>query len=96
MAKKSYEVSAGEFKAHCLRLMEKVRATRRPIVITKRGKPVARLVPVDEDVPRREIFGCMKGTLTLHRDIISPIVRRLAHRAGAPLRRRDEDRGRGC
>jgi prevent-host-death family protein len=47
-AKNSYEVSAGEFKAHCLRLMEKVRATRRPIVITKRGEPVARLMPIEE------------------------------------------------
>jgi prevent-host-death family protein len=38
------EIPAGEFKARCLKLMDEVRTTRRPIVITKRGKPVARLV----------------------------------------------------
>jgi prevent-host-death family protein len=73
VTQKSHEVPAGEFKAHCLKLMDEVRATRRPIVITKRGKPVARLVPIDEEAPRREIFGCMKGTLTIHGDVISPI-----------------------
>jgi len=67
------EVPAGEFKARCLKLMDQVRATRRPIVITKRGKPVAKLVPVEEFEPRREIFGSMKGTVTIHGDIIGPI-----------------------
>jgi prevent-host-death family protein len=73
MAEKSHEVPAGEFKAHCLKLMDEVRATRRPIVITKRGTPVARLVPIDEKAPRREVFGCMKGTLTIHGDIVRPL-----------------------
>jgi prevent-host-death family protein len=66
------EIPAGAFKARCLRLMEQVRTTRRPVVITKRGKPVARLVPVDEAPPRREIFGCMRGTVTIQGDIIGP------------------------
>ena len=38
MIEKVLEVPAGEFKARCLKLMDEVRATRRPIVITKRGK----------------------------------------------------------
>jgi prevent-host-death family protein len=65
------EVPAGEFKARCLKLMDEVQATRRPIVITKRGKPVAKLVPVEEEVP--SIFGRLKGTVTIHGDIISPV-----------------------
>jgi prevent-host-death family protein len=64
------EIPAGEFKARCLKLMEEVRATRRPIVITKRGKPVARLVPVEEEMP--SIFGCMRGTVTIYGDIVGP------------------------
>ena len=64
------EIPAGEFKARCLKLMDHVRATRRPIVITKRGKPVARLVPVEEETP--SIFGRMKGTVTIHGDIVGP------------------------
>jgi prevent-host-death family protein len=64
------EIPAGEFKARCLKLMDEVRATRRPIVITKRGKPVARLVPVEEEMP--SIFGRMRGTVTIHGDIVGP------------------------
>jgi prevent-host-death family protein len=39
-------VPAAEFKANCLRLMDEVAQQRRAIIITKRGKPVAKLVPV--------------------------------------------------
>jgi prevent-host-death family protein len=63
---------AGEFKARCLRVMDEVRATRQPVVITKRGRPVAKLVPVD----RRgdDIFGCLKGVFQIVGDIESPVV----------------------
>ena len=40
---------AGEFKARCLRVMEQVSRTRRPVTITKRGRPIARLVPIGTD-----------------------------------------------
>ena len=40
-------MAAGEFKARCLQVMDEVRSTRTPVVITKRGKPVAKLVPAD-------------------------------------------------
>jgi prevent-host-death family protein len=66
------EIPAGEFKARCLKLMDEVRTTRQALVITKRGRPVAKLVPVEEE-PRRSIFGCMKGTVTIHGDIVGPI-----------------------
>jgi prevent-host-death family protein len=71
MTQKIPEVPAGEFKARCLKLMDEVRATRRPIVITKRGKPVAKLVPVEEERP--SLYGRLKGTVTIHGDIFSPI-----------------------
>jgi prevent-host-death family protein len=68
---KTVEVPAAEFKARCLKLMEEVRTTRRPLVITKRGKPVAKLVPVEEE--EAPLFGRLKGTVTIRGDIISPI-----------------------
>ena len=49
MAKRDVTMPAGEFKARCLQLMEQVSRTRRSVTITKRGRPVARLVPVDGD-----------------------------------------------
>jgi len=63
---------AGEFKARCLRVMEQVRTTRQPVVITKRGKPVAKLVPADKNSD--DIFGCLKGVFEIVGDIESPVV----------------------
>jgi prevent-host-death family protein len=65
-------VAAADFKANCLRLMDEVARERRPIIITKRGKPVAKLVPVEELEPV-DLFGRMAGTIKICGDIISPI-----------------------
>jgi prevent-host-death family protein len=65
-------VSAATFKAKCLSLMDQVQAQRTELVITKRGKPVAKLVPVEE--PARSIFGCMAGTFEIVGDLIEPLV----------------------
>jgi len=56
--------------------MEEVRKFRTPVVITKKGKPVAKLVPPDE--PKRDVFGCMAGTATIGRLPSGP--RRPGHR----------------
>lgn len=63
---------AGKFKAQCLGVMEQVRKTRQLVVITKRGKPVAKLVPVGKDGD--DIFGCLKGVFKIVGDIESPVV----------------------
>jgi prevent-host-death family protein len=62
---------AGEFKARCLRVMEDVRKYRVPVVITKKGRPVAKLVPADE--PPRDILGCMADKFTYIGDVESPV-----------------------
>ncbi len=66
------QIPAGEFKAKCLKLMDQVRESGQEIVITKRGKPVAKLVPL-EPKERPPLFGCMKGTFEITGDIVSPI-----------------------
>ena len=63
---------AGEFKTHCLRLMEQVRKHREPLEITRKGTPIARLVPVDEGP--NDIFGCLEGELVVTGDGVSPVV----------------------
>jgi prevent-host-death family protein len=67
----SHTISAAEFKARCLAIMEEVREGGGEYVITKRGKPVARLVPMP--VERRPLFGSMKGTVRFLGDIVSPL-----------------------
>ncbi len=65
------KISAGEFKAKCLRLLDDVQRQRKELLITKRGKPVAKLVPAGE--PQAGFIGSMKGTMTITGDIVSPI-----------------------
>jgi len=66
------KMAAGQFKAHCLRVMDEVRARRQPVMITKKGVPVAKLVPADETSP--DVFGCMAGTAEILGDIEAPVV----------------------
>ena len=69
-------IPAGEFKAKCLKLMDEVERTGEELVITKRGKPVAKLVPAggERDGKRRFVFGCMKGTVKILGDIVEPVI----------------------
>jgi len=64
-------VKASEFKAKCLKLMDEVAATGEPIVITKHGKPVARLGPVSRE--RKSLWGAHRGLIEIKGDIISPV-----------------------
>jgi prevent-host-death family protein len=66
------QIKAGEFKAKCLELMDSVQRTGKSVVITKRGVPVAKLVPVP--APGRDIFAALKGLLVETGDIMSPIM----------------------
>lgn len=66
-------MGAGEFKARCLRVMEEVKKYRMPVVITKKGRAVAKLVP--PDAPATDVFGCMAGTARIVGDVEAPVVR---------------------
>ena len=63
-------MKASEFKAKCLALMDEIAESGEEIVITKRGKPVARLAPCERKP--RTLFGA-GGGITIHGDIIEPI-----------------------
>lgn len=63
-------IGAGDFKTKCLQLLDAVAARREPLIITKRGKPVARLVPMPPDT---ELFGALAGSVLDESDIVSPI-----------------------
>lgn len=66
-------ISAGEFKTHCLSLMDQVQKSGAELVITKRGKPVAKLVPAGSK--HMPLAGFMKkyGEVKIHGDIMQPI-----------------------
>jgi prevent-host-death family protein len=64
-------IKASEFKAKCLAVLDEVERTRRSVVITKRGRPVAELIP--HATKKRELWGILKDELFIEGDIVSPI-----------------------
>ncbi len=71
-------VPAGAFKQGCLRILDEVAATHREVVITKRGKPVARLVPLKPEREReKEILATLRGKarmLVSEREFLRPLT----------------------
>jgi prevent-host-death family protein len=66
------QIPAGQFKAQCLAIMDKVLQTGEPVVITKHGKPVVKLVPAEDRAD--DIFGYMAGKAKIVGDIVGPIT----------------------
>jgi prevent-host-death family protein len=66
------EVAISEFKAKCLGMLEEVRKTRKPIRITRFGKPVAEIVPPTPQPRPKSWLGCMEGTIKITGDIVGP------------------------
>lgn len=69
MSFKQRHIPAGEFKARCLALLDEVASTGATLVVTKYGKPVAKVVPLGpaEDVPT------LRGSVVREGDIVTPI-----------------------
>jgi prevent-host-death family protein len=65
------EVAISEFKAKCLALLDQVQKTKKPILVTRFGKPVAEIVP-HAPAPSADWMGSMKGTVKILGDIVSP------------------------
>ena len=65
-------MAAGLFKAKCLAVMDEVQAKREIVVITKHGKPVAKLLPVDRETG--EIYNFLRGKGAIKGDVISPAI----------------------
>lgn len=63
-------IGAGDFKAKCLKLLDEVARTREPLVVTKRGRAVAKLVPIP---PETVLFGALAGSVRQEGDIVSPL-----------------------
>jgi prevent-host-death family protein len=69
---KTKRMAAGLFKTHCLAVMDEVQAKKQTVVITKRGKPIAKLMPADKDSD--DIFGFLAGKGSIKGDIVAPAL----------------------
>lgn len=65
-------MQASIFKARCLKVMERVQKTGEPVIVTKRGKPMVKVLPAEQ--LKDDLFGFMKGRIEIVGDIESPVV----------------------
>jgi prevent-host-death family protein len=66
------EMPAGQFKAQCLAIMDQVQQSGEPVLITKHGKPVAKLIPAE--ATGDDVFGYMAGKVAILGDIVAPVT----------------------
>ena len=67
-------IAISKFKATCLSLLERVKKTGQPVLVTKRGEPIAQVVPPPPpEPPERSTFGCMAGSVEILGDIVEPL-----------------------
>jgi prevent-host-death family protein len=66
------EIAASKFKVNCLSVVERVRKTRKPVCVTRYGKPVAEIRPVSAPKYPKRRLGTMAGTILYMGDVISP------------------------
>ncbi len=64
-------IAAGEFKAKCLKLMDDVQKHHEDIIITKYGKPIAKLTAIEEGAPK-PLFGFLRNSVVITGNIVEP------------------------
>jgi prevent-host-death family protein len=68
------QVAISEFKTKCLALLEQVRKTKKPIRVTRFGKPVADVFPASPSEGPAEWLGSMADGMEILGDIVSPVI----------------------
>ena len=66
------QIPAGQFKAQCLAIMDRVSKSGEPVIVTKHGKPVVKLVPAKRQ--EDDIFNYMAGKVKIVGDIVGPVT----------------------
>lgn len=66
-------IAISEFKATCLAVLERVRRTGTPIVVTRHGEPIAEVIPPSIATARESWLGTMRDTASVVSDLVSPV-----------------------
>ncbi|MDX2207820.1 MAG: type II toxin-antitoxin system Phd/YefM family antitoxin [Gemmatimonadales bacterium] len=74
MTKTIETMSISEFKATCLAVLERVRKSGRPLLITRRGQPIAEITPPSPGAAGEEWVGTMRGSARITGDLVAPVV----------------------
>ena len=68
------EIAISKFKAKCLSLLEEVSKTKTPLRVTRRGKPIADVIPTSTEEDERGWIGSMAGSVDIVGDVVSPVI----------------------
>jgi prevent-host-death family protein len=68
------KIAISKFKATCLRLLDNVKKTGKPILVTRKGKPIALVTPPPPPPKPDQWLGCMKDRIKITGDIVSPVL----------------------
>jgi prevent-host-death family protein len=68
------EIAISKFKAKCLSLLEEVSKTKTPLRVTRRGKPIADVIPTSAEEDERGWIGSMSGSVDILGDVVSPVI----------------------
>src|SRR6267143_4053480 len=68
------EVAISEFKAKCLALLEQVDKTKIPLLVTRRGRPIAEVIPASPNMEERDWLGSMSDSIEITGDVVSPVI----------------------
>ena len=63
-------IAASQFKAKCLGLMDEVQRTGSELIVTRHGKAIVKIVPLEHRLP--SAYGCMEGTAAVTGDVVGP------------------------
>ena len=66
-------IAVSKFKATCLEVLERVRRTRTPVLVTRFGQPVAEIIPPSTLEKKGSRLGAMAGTVRIKGDIVAPV-----------------------
>ncbi len=68
------EINAAEFRANCFKILDQVNVTHKEVVITKRGKPIAKIVHFAQQNEKDPLLGSMEGLVETIGDLTKPVI----------------------
>ena len=68
------EINAAEFRRKCFTILDQVNSTHREVIITKRGRPIAKIVHVDQENKKDPFLGALSGTGQTLEDLTKPVI----------------------
>jgi prevent-host-death family protein len=68
------EINAAEFRTKCFKILDQVNTTHREVIITKRGKPIAKIVHIDQKGKKDPMLGALAGSGRTLGDLTQPVV----------------------